>query len=148
MEERARSRRAEVTEDWREGDGENEVSGEGISWMGDSSSSVRGTGAGHRRLRRSSQQTTAGPGKSGKRTGRARRDLRRWVREGGTGGDRRGKRRRGGEERKRGEEGRERTRKDRGWAPQVEEEQSANDRRLREKQARELGERGETCADG
>jgi hypothetical protein len=34
MEERARSRRAEVREDWREGDGENEVSGEGIRWMG------------------------------------------------------------------------------------------------------------------
>ena len=38
-------------------------------WVGDrgssSSSSVRGTGAGHRRLRRSSQQTTAGRGKSG-----------------------------------------------------------------------------------
>ena len=74
------------------------------------------------------------------------------MREGGRGGERRGKRRRGWKKRKRGEGGRERARRDarreRGWAPQVEEEQSANDGGPREKRARELGERRKTCADG
>ena len=39
-------------------------------------------------------------------------------------------------------------RRDRGWAPQVEEEQSANDGGPREKRAKELGERRKTYADG
>ena len=54
--------------------------------------------------------------------------------------------------RKRGEGGREGktrrdARRDRGWAPQVEEEQSANDGGQGEKRTRELRERGEIYVD-
>ena len=75
-------------------------------WGGDrgssSSSSVRGTGAGHRRLRRSSQQTTAGRGKSGQENWASAVRPARMGERGGEREMRRGKRR-GGEERKRGE---------------------------------------------
>ena len=61
-----------------------------------------GKGAGHRRLRRSSQQTTAGRGKSGQENWASAERPARMGERGGEREMRRGKRR-GGEERKRGE---------------------------------------------
>ena len=70
------------------------------------------------------------------------------------GGERRGEeskeKKRMEEEEKRGggERARRDARRDRGWAPQVEEKQSANDGRPRKKRAKELDERRKNCADG